>query len=65
VLNIVHKERRKKRRTESKRDTERCKNLKKVSFKWAKGAFIKQRGQKKKKNICLVKGNEGEFREVN
>jgi hypothetical protein len=36
-----------------------------MSYKCSKGAFIKQRGQKKKKNSYLVKGKVGEFRVIN
>jgi hypothetical protein len=36
-----------------------------VRCKGAKGAIIKQRGQKKINNLYLVKGKEGKFREIN
>ncbi len=39
--------------------------LKKMSCKRAKGAVIKQRGQKKRKSMYLMKGKEEEFREIN
>ncbi len=71
MLNIVHKERKKRKKRKGERrvrkDKEKTevrdgKNVKKVSCKWAKGTVIKQRGQKKRKNLYLkVHKNENFF----